>query len=93
MDGIGLAMQAGAVLVAVGAVAVLRSLPSHDLVAQPERRQAVPSRSADCLTGHRITQKGYCQERWAYLFDAGALDEAAANALADLVWPFYGDAQ
>lgn len=51
------------------------------------------ARAADCLTGHWITQKGYCQERWAYLFDAGAFDEAAANALADAVWPSYGDAQ
>jgi hypothetical protein len=50
MYGIGLAMQAGAVLLAVGAVAVLRWLPSHDLVAQPREAPSRPSRSADCLT-------------------------------------------
>jgi len=35
MDGFGLAMLAGAVLVAAGAVAVLWRLPSHDVPAQP----------------------------------------------------------
>ena len=36
MDGFGLAMLAGAVLLAAGAVAVLWRLPSHDVPAQPE---------------------------------------------------------
>jgi hypothetical protein len=35
MDGFGLAMLAGAVLLAAGAVAVLRWLPPHDLSLRP----------------------------------------------------------
>src|SRR6266702_3651819 len=41
MDGFGLAMLAGAVLLAAGAVAVLRWLPPHDVPARPEQ---APSR-------------------------------------------------
>lgn len=50
-------------------------------------------RAAECVADHWIVQKGYCQERWAYLLDAGALDQRAANALADAVWPSNGEDQ
>jgi EmrB/QacA subfamily drug resistance transporter len=42
LDGFGLAMLAGAVLLAAAAVAVLRWLPSHDLPAQPEQAPSHP---------------------------------------------------
>ena len=42
MDGFGLAMLAGAVLLAAGAVAVLRWLPSNDLPAQPAQARSHP---------------------------------------------------
>jgi EmrB/QacA subfamily drug resistance transporter len=42
MDGFGLAMLAGAVLLAAGAVAVLRWLPSNDLPAQPGQARSHP---------------------------------------------------
>ena len=32
------------------------------------------------------------QERWAYLFDTGALDEEAASEIADAVWAGEGTA-
>jgi EmrB/QacA subfamily drug resistance transporter len=40
MDGFGLAMLAGAVLLAAGAAAVLRWLPPHDVPAQPEEEKS-----------------------------------------------------
>jgi EmrB/QacA subfamily drug resistance transporter len=45
MDGFGLAMLAGAVLLAAGAVAVLWRLPSHDVPAQPEEALSHPQRT------------------------------------------------
>src|SRR6266702_4244829 len=42
MDGFGLAMLPGAVLLAAGAVAVLRWLPSNDLPAQPAQARSHP---------------------------------------------------
>jgi EmrB/QacA subfamily drug resistance transporter len=42
MDGFGLAMLAGAVLLAAGAAAVLRWLPSRDIAAQPAEAQSHP---------------------------------------------------
>ncbi len=45
MDGFGLAMLAGAVLLAAGAVAVLWRLPSHDLPAQPGEALSHPQRA------------------------------------------------
>ena len=42
LDGFGLAMLTGAVLLAAGAVAVLWRLPSHDLPAQPEQAPSHP---------------------------------------------------
>src|SRR6266545_4444203 len=46
MDGFGLAMLTGAVLLAAGAVAVLWRLPSHDLPAQPEQAPSHPQPTA-----------------------------------------------
>ena len=43
-------------------------------------------KASNCVAGHWFRQKGDCQERWAYLFETGALDEAAAVGLADTVW-------
>lgn len=40
-----------------------------------------------CIVAHWTTQKGYCQERWEYLFDPGALSAAVCDRLADVVWP------
>src|SRR6266498_2392776 len=62
MDGFGLAMLAGAVLLAAGAVAVLRWLPPHDVPARPEqapsRLQPIGGPSPDGATHQQRPGRG-----------------------------------
>lgn len=46
-----------------------------------------------CVKSRWSGTRGYGQERWAYLFDTGKIDEATAHAWADEVWGKDGDEQ
>src|SRR6266511_2168894 len=77
MDGFGLAMLAGAVLLAAGAVAVLRWLPPHDVPAQPEqapsRLQPIGGPSPDGATHQQRPGRGAGPEAATWVPPVGSV--------------------
>jgi hypothetical protein len=55
---------------------------------RPSRRQKQDVRA--CITSHWANRRDVGQERWAYLFDTGSIDESTADEWADDVWTDEG---